>query len=462
MHHWNLAKMGQLLREKRKQSGVKLKELRDEHISMATISDIETGKRKVGEKKVKYYCEKIGLSFDQLQVLLTEREEDKERAAIRIRLKLQAIEDEIKYTSAKQALRSIKEIQAKVAKNHEFHCILAYLTARCHLKEGKWEKAYDHYLKAIRLYEEQIDNEKIRLSNIKAASLHGIGRIYYRQNDLEKALASTEDGLKFFIPNGKRRGFLYALLINQAIFMEKIGNRDHDALQILEKKMWINQHEIDTEIKLAMYDLQATLYNKFRMHHRAETYAKKGIELARDVENLDRAYELYTTLGKTYILLQQFDLAKICFEMTSKLENKVTWKIFSVYNNTQLALLYLNESDLKNTGKSIENAISLAKTENDQLGLCEAFMVRADYYFILGNPKDAVNLLEEAKQIAEEYSFQSQLLTIILKLSQYYATLDAVKQQEYAILFCNLSGQYTGRDQELNQVTIRFTLPPNK
>ncbi|MCH5585212.1 hypothetical protein MK805_09550 [Shimazuella sp. AN120528] len=449
MYHWNLAKMGRLLRDKRKKAGINMTALADKHISMATISDIETGKRKVGEKKIRYYCEKLGINYDQLLTLLEEKEEDYERQAARIRLRLQAIEDEIKYTSPKTALRSLKEIQSKLKKNDVFQCVLTFLFAKCYLKDKKREKAYDYYLKAIRLYEEHQSDPEIQQSNIKAASLYGLGIIYYRQNDLEKALSCTIDGLEHFTPHAKRSVFKYALLINQAIFMEKMGDRDNEALQILEEKMWPYLHEIDSEIVLTMYDLQATLYNKFRMYPKAIEYAEKGIELARDVGNIDRGYELWTTLGKIYINLQQFDLAKICFEATSKLEDKVKRQFLSVsiYNNTQLALLYLNEKDLEKAARSIENAIYLAKEKNDKLGLCEAFIVQADYYFILGSSKDAVILLEKAMEIADQYSLQTQTLTIVLKLSQYYATIDTIKQQEYSILFCNLSDQYARRNQ---------------
>lgn len=436
-------------------------ELADSNISMATISDIETGKRKVGEKKLRYYCQKLEVNFDHLLTLLEEREEDEGRKAARIRLRLQAIEDEIKYTSPKIALRSLKEIQSKLGKNDVFQCIITYLFAKCYLKDKKQEKAYVNYLKAIRLYDEYRNDPEIQYSNIKSASLYGLGIIYFRQNDLEKALLCATDGLEHFTPHGKRTVFQYALLINQAIFLEKMGDRDNEALQILEEKMWPYLHKIDSEIVLAMYDLQATLYNKFRMYPKAIEYAEKGIELARDVANLDRAYELWTTLGKIYINLQQFDMAKICFEATSKIEDKVVWKLFSVYNNTQLALLYLNDKDLERAVKSIENAIYLAKMENDRLGLCEAFIVQADYYFILGSSNEAVVLLEKAKGIANEYSFQPQMLTIILKLSQYYATIDKTKQQEYSILFCNLSEQYARRGQEMNRVTLQLTLPPD-
>lgn len=444
MYHWDLAKMGRLLRDKRKKSGINMTEIADSNISMATISDIETGKRKVGEKKLRYYCQKLEVNFDHLLTLLEEREEDEERKAARIRLKLQAIEGEIKFTNPKIALRNLKEIQSKLRKNDTFQCVLAFLFAKAYLKEKKREKAYDYYLKAIRLYEEHLSDPEIRKSNIKAACLYGLGIIYYRQNDLQKALLCTIDGLKAFTPHAKRHVFKYALLINQAIFLEKMGDQDNEALQILEEKMWPYLHEIDSEIVLTMYDLQATLYNKFRMYPKAVEYAEKGIELARDVANLDRAYELWTTLGKIYINLQQFDMAKICFEATSNLEGRVNREFLSIYNNTQLALLYLNEKDLERAAKSIENAANFARKINNRLSLCEVFIVQADYYFMLGSNKDAVIILEKAKKIADEYSLQTQLLTIVLKLSQYYATIDTIKQQEYSILFCNLSDKTLG------------------
>jgi transcriptional regulator with XRE-family HTH domain len=74
-NNWDIVKIGSLLKKKRKQLGFTQWDLADDILKVSTISNLETGKKPVGEKKLVYCCKKLNLSYDQLPQLTMEEEQ---------------------------------------------------------------------------------------------------------------------------------------------------------------------------------------------------------------------------------------------------------------------------------------------------------------------------------------------------------------------------------------------------
>ena len=57
--------IGELLRKRRKELGLRLEDLADDFISPSTISNIERGITYVNEEKVRYIAEKLNVNLDR-------------------------------------------------------------------------------------------------------------------------------------------------------------------------------------------------------------------------------------------------------------------------------------------------------------------------------------------------------------------------------------------------------------
>src|SRR5690554_2865525 len=71
--------IGELIRKRRREQGLRLEDLADENISPATISNIERGVPYVHQEKVRYVLSKLRLNPEDLPKLLLGEQQSMER-----------------------------------------------------------------------------------------------------------------------------------------------------------------------------------------------------------------------------------------------------------------------------------------------------------------------------------------------------------------------------------------------
>ena len=81
-----MREIGEVIRKVRKERGMRLEDLADEHIFPATISNIERGVPHVSKDKVAYVLDKLGLSLDRLPEMMAGTREQKKLEDIRLQL----------------------------------------------------------------------------------------------------------------------------------------------------------------------------------------------------------------------------------------------------------------------------------------------------------------------------------------------------------------------------------------
>ncbi|MDQ0416590.1 tetratricopeptide (TPR) repeat protein [Croceifilum oryzae] len=438
MDVYSLNGLGHVFREKREELGHKIEELSEEGLSIATISNFETGKKKVSKDKIIRLFDKIDITMDQIPQLLSETKKQRDHIMKRLELQLIAVENEIDFVDATQALKKIKNLRNTI---QEKKCLphlatLEYLAGNAYYKKENWTKSQDYYHRAIRICH---DHPEIEHSNIKAGSFYGLARISFRNSDISNALKFVSDGLTSFQDNGDRKYLHQQLMLSKAIYSEML-ERNEDAFDTLSE-MWQCLNEIDTEIILNMYQLQSSLYIKRNKYDIAISYAVKGIDIARRNKNFDRSFELWITLGSAYIHLGNLDQAKICFETASQFESKIRRKILSVHNLIQLGLLYMKEGDAKYAQALLENAAGKAKKENDALLLFKSLEALGDCLLQQLKHDEALGQFECAYEIAQKHSFLLQEHNLSLKLAEFYEKVDLTKHTKYSTRFYRISVQ---------------------
>lgn len=424
MSIWNDPRLRKLFREKREHMGLKQQDLADHIVSAATISNYETGKKRVGVTKIIYIFQKVGITETDLPQLLHVQEQDETDFSTILDLQLKAIESGIDCGDVMRSLKRLREVS--VGQEHPKACIVEYLRGKCYFKREKWEKALSYFELAIDLSNK---NQESRTSNIIAASLYHIGRIYCRENNMNHALSSVNEGLQSIQPEKERADVYYRLLLSKAIYLEKL-ERNEESLQTLEF-LQRTENQIDTKLTLNLYELLATLSKKMGMYTKAIVYTEKGIEIAKQSKNYDRLFELWTTLGSIYKNMEHYDLAKICFQTSAELEDRIARKILSVYNQTQLGTLYIRERNYESAEQVLLNAVQIGERVNGGIRLCEALVALADCYHKQQKDHLYIQYLEKAYNISDHYQFHVQKKSILLKFTQHYENIDTNKYQEY-------------------------------
>ncbi|MDQ0418940.1 tetratricopeptide (TPR) repeat protein [Croceifilum oryzae] len=443
--------LGDLLRNRMNELGIRQKDLMDERLTTTTISNIITGKKNVSKKTISYLCQKLDWELEQIPQYLENLEQIKIDQSKQIRLQLKAIETDV---GSKQALEKIKEIIS--SDDPYILATIEYLKGKCYARKGKWERARDHYFYSIRFYDA---HPEIRNSNLKSASFNELARVYYNQNQYEEALKCARKGKECFIQNGERKYFQFHLQISEAIYLDNLG-LPVEALKVLEK-MWKYQSEIETETLLNMYSLQSILYNKLKLYDEAVKNIEVAIEIARLGKHYDHIFELWTTLGVSYKNLGNIHFAKICFDTASQLQDKVRSKhLLLAYNYTESGKMYLSERDTKRASEVLTNAVKLSKKANDGTRQLEAQTALGECYLLQDRFLEAVQQFHEAYGLANKLSFLEQECNLTLKLALCYEGRDIVKYNRYYALFYQRSVQLlSGGEPIMLQVSKSFPQP---
>jgi tetratricopeptide (TPR) repeat protein len=446
--------LGDILRKRISELGLRQKDLIDENLTSTTISNIITGKKKVGKKTIAYLCKKIGWELEKIPQYIEEIERNNALQLTQLKLNLKSIETNIDGVSAKYAFEQIKKLE--LPDDPFILSTVEYLKGKCYFKKDNWAKARDHYLQSIRLYD---SHPNIHYSNLKSACLYELARVYYRQNEFEYALKTARKGLEAFVPEGERKYYKYHLHISEAIYLDSLGLYV-EAMKVVEK-MWAYQSEIETETQLNMYGLQAILYNKLKMYDEAIKIIDTAIEIARREKHFDHSFELWTTLGVSYKSLGHLDLAKTCFDTASRLKNKIRKKyLLPAYNYTESGKLFLSEGNIEKAKEVLLEAVKLSKKANDGLRQLDAQVALGECYLQQDKFFDAIQEFEEACEVAKKLSFLDHECSIVLKLAQCYEDRDTIKYNKYYARFYQLSVKLlNGGEKNMWQNSNSFQKP---
>ncbi|MGX9708508.1 hypothetical protein [Laceyella tengchongensis] len=136
--------LGDMLRKRISELGLRQKDLIDDKLTSTTISNIITGKKKVGKKTIAYLCKKIGWELDKIPEYIEENEKRETFRLKRLKLNLKSIETNIDGVGAKYAFEQIKKLE--LPDDPFIHSTVEYLKGKCYFKRDNWSKARDHYL----------------------------------------------------------------------------------------------------------------------------------------------------------------------------------------------------------------------------------------------------------------------------------------------------------------------------
>lgn len=357
----------------------------------------------------------------------------------KILLELIAIEHDMDSEHVEDGYRHLKEIEKNIYKQHPLMVLILYLKGRYFAEKGKWEQAIAHYSHSIQKMQL---HEKLKESNIEAACYCSLSRISNFLGNVQQALHYTQKGLQAFVSHGDRTYVEHYLLIGQVIYLTSI-NRIEEANQVMDNLWKRVNHIKSSQVLLNMYEMKAHLLNKTQKYIEAISVGIKGLEMARLDGAYERQFELWTTLGTSFIKTNKLEEAKRCFQSADKLTKKVKNEYLFIRTKTQLGLLHLRENNYDQATSTLEEAVRLGKKTKDHHRLCEASIALGDCLLKQKKYEQAQKSYELGLQLTRELSLNEQEPVVLLLLSKCTEKLDRKLYDFYTSQFIELSVKST-------------------
>jgi tetratricopeptide (TPR) repeat protein len=430
-----LHEMGEVIRKVRKERGLRLEDLADENISPATVSNIERGIAHVSPEKITYLLGKLELSVNNLPEMLSKEQEVLEK----VKFKLLTIATLCTMDHHDEALDQFEKLT--LDENHPYIAHAYYLKGKCYAGKKKWKQAKRAFYNALRISQQNPYKE----NNMEAASYLLLGLTSYYQDNLEQALEYTNNGIDTFVKKGENEHIQYLLYRYKGLYLQRL-QRITEGMRLIQE-IWpsISQMDDVTTI-LSFYWLRAEFSRLSGFTKEAAHSAIEGIEIARRNQQYPSMYDLWLTLGNTYTVGKEWDLAETAFHMALKLEGKLPDDPRRTHAYIYLSLLYTKQNKNEEAHRTIQTAIQSAEKHNDSLCLADALSMMGELCQRTDQLDEAISYYNKAIQITDKYNYKDKEANIWLKLAHCY---DGKNEQEFQHCMRNLyhikkEGNYLG------------------
>lgn len=421
MDYIHPSQIGELLRKRRKELGLRLEDLADDFISPSTISNIERGITYVNEEKVRYIADKLGVNLEQIHELWAKEKQEEEQ----MELKLAAVESIVDLMNPDKGLEKLRKLS--VPNNHLSTAYVHFLRGKIYLQKKNWVKSQNHYLEAIRIVDQKSEWLK---SNLKAASYYELGRIAIEAYDAEQALKYVEEGIEHYQEDGERQDVKQMLLAAKVEALEKL-ERLEEGLRLIEE-LWSERNEINNvEVVLKLARSRISILTKLKLYDEAIQYATLGIEMARINKKPEHASELWMMLGGIQLRKSRWEEAEDCFRTALALQEKMKTDELKIKIHTYLGMVLLEREKSEEAKQILEDAVAICERNHQTMPHRETYIVLGDCYARQGEYKEAIQVYEKVWKMARKKGDKSQEHKVILKLARCYEQQDKEKFAEF-------------------------------
>lgn len=413
MRKLTLQEIGEMIRNIRKERGLRLEDLADHNISPATVSNIERGIAHVSPEKVSYLLKKLNLSEQHLPKMMVKKQQDLEN--LKFCFLLISTLNEIGLPD--EALAQLDQL--KLSDKHPFIAQVHYYKGKSLLHKKKWKQAERAFSHALHFSQQKT----IKEPNIEAACYLYLGHTSYQQKNLEQALQYIEHGINVFTENEGEPQMKYLLYLNKITYLKQ-SNRITESY-LLIKKIWKSIHSIhDIRTLISFYLLRAELAQKTGLFEEAIQIATTGIKIAKRNQQFMEMFDLWTILGETYLNLDQWERSRSCFKMAIRREKDISnpKKLSSVY--LHLSILNIKQKDLQNAYSTLHSALQYATQASHVHQLTHCYLLLGDLCFSMNKTEEGMTHCQKGLEIAEKHHLKSREYQFWLTLAKHWEHQD--------------------------------------
>ncbi|MBW8051816.1 MAG: tetratricopeptide repeat protein [Cytophagales bacterium] len=190
-----------------------------------------------------------------------------------------------------------------------------------HWRQGKYAKAIDYYLQALKINEELLNSlyfnkRRAEFRQLIAGNLNNIAIIYYEQENYAKSLEYDRQSLKVYKELRDKKGIGRSL--NNIGEVYKIQGRYLEAEAYYLQSLKAFEKLGDKQLIAAslnnigiIYSLRGGLSGNTQYYEKAIEYCKKSLAIAREIGSKEYIKEAYLTLAETYARLGEHTLAPL-------------------------------------------------------------------------------------------------------------------------------------------------------
>lgn len=415
-----LQEMGEMIRNIRKEQGLRLEDLADHNISPATVSNIERGIAHVSPEKVAYLLKKLNLSEHHLPKMLYKKQQDLEN--LKFCFLLISTLNEIGLPD--EALAHLNQL--KLTDKHPLIAQVHYYKGKSLFHKKKWKQAERAFSHALHFSQQKAFKEP----NIEASCYLYLGHTSYQQKNLDQALQYIEHGIKVFTENKGEPNIKYLLYLNKITYLKQ-SNRIAESY-LLIKKIWKSIHSIhDIRTLIAFYLLRAELAQKTGLFEEAIQIATTGIKIAKKNQQFIQMFDLWAILGEIYMNLEDWERSRSCFKMVIRRKKDISdpKKLSSAY--LHLSILNIKQKDFNQAYSTLHSALQYATQASHVLQLTQCYLLLGDLCFSIKKSDEAITYCQKGLDLAAKHNLKQKEYQFWLSLAKHWEN-----QDEEAFLKC--------------------------
>ncbi len=429
--------LGALIRKRRKEMGLTLNDLASDTISVPTISNIERGiTGNLASDKVAYIREKLGLTDELVQQMLTSTKEVDARFAQKI-ANVRYLAELNLLSEARQEVSAL-EGDDKLDEYPRYAITVQLLKGIVLQKQGKWERAKKTLQQVLRRLREEALEEP---NNLAAEAYFNLSIIAaFDDQDYEKAIDYANMALDVFQKVGDEQQLEGRVLYNIGSFHFHLEQNGQAYKYAIEARSKCDQSQ-DMKTFILTYNLEAQTLKRQCLYEQAIQTFQQTIYLSR-LHYTDPwlGSILYLNLGDTHYRAKAYEQALQCYDTSYRLckETKDEHQRATIYYS--YGEVYLAMGELERAKEFVNKSLELAREfdftseylhllllqakiaseqkSSDVTALCEKgislaeksklFNTMKDFHFVLANYYDRIGNREAFHQETQHiYTIES-------------------------------------------------------
>jgi tetratricopeptide (TPR) repeat protein len=277
-------------------------------------------------------------------------------------------------------------------------------------------------------------------SNLQAASLNEMSRVFHFQRDIPRALECVERGLEIFVRDGERIVHLYHLLLNRVIYLNRLDKVElaYEAVKELDHEIEVLKQnnqllDIPVDIVIQMYMMYGIVLRQLNQPQKALEYSRQGMRIALRNKNYDRILGLRITCGSVYFSIGDFDEAQKYYLKALKLKNKITptkkYLLVPVYEN--LGLVSIEQNNWLLAKEMLEKAMEISDEEGQITRKINLLIVLGKNFLGQQLYEEAVCSYQQAENLSRQHDQDSKLHEIIASLCSCFSKMNDLENLHY-------------------------------
>ena len=283
------------------------------------------------------------------------------------------------HTSGRETDRTHRECAEKFEEAH-----LSLEQGKLYQRQGKYQKAKEHFMKALSITKEIGDK------NGEASSYGNLGTVFFCFGEYVKAEEYLQKALEIKKEIGDKRG--------EASCCGNLG----------------------------------TVFQSFGKYVKAEEYHHKALQIIREIGDKDREATCYGNLGTLFLSLSEYVKAEAYLQKALQIHKEIGGKDGEATCYANLGTVFLSLAKYVKAEEYLQKALQIKREHGDKRGEASCYENLGSVFLSLGYYVKAEEYLQKALQIQKEIGDKAQEATCYGSLGTLFKSLsECLKAEEY-------------------------------